>query len=157
MPVGPRASRCGPAPAGLGRRSKEVWYALPTCYAHGEGQTSRGIWSYIEMSRNLSLLLLLAAAVLEAGGDWLIRKGIHTPSWQRVGWFAIGAMALFVYGWTVNRPPWNFGELLGLYMVFFFLAAQVISYFLLKEPLRGPVVAGGLLIMSGGLVIFLSK
>jgi small multidrug resistance family-3 protein len=66
-------------------------------------------------------------------------------------------VVLFVYGWTVNRPPWNFGELLGLYVVFFFLAAQFISVVLLKEPLRGPVVAGGLLIMGGGLVIFLSK
>jgi len=42
-------------------------------------------------------------------------------------------------------------------VVFFFIAAQGISYFLLHEPLRGAVVAGGLLIMSGGLVIFLSK
>ena len=103
------------------------------------------------MSKFASVLLLLLAALLEAGGDWLVRKGIHTLSWHRLGWFAI------VYGWTVNRPPWNFGELLGLYVVFFFLAAQAISYFLLKEPMRAPIVAGGLLIMSGGLVIFLSK
>jgi small multidrug resistance family-3 protein len=109
------------------------------------------------MSKFTSVLLLLVAALLEAGGDWLVRKGIHALSWQRVGWFAVGAVVLFVYGWTVNRPPWNFGELLGLYVVFFFLAAQFISVVLLKEPLRGPVVAGGLLIMSGGLVIFLSK
>ena len=109
------------------------------------------------MSKFASVLLLLLAALLEAGGDWLVRKGIHTLSWQRVGWFAIGAVVLFVYGWTVNRPPWNFGELLGLYVVFFFLAAQAISYFLLHEPVRAPVIAGGLLIMSGGLVIFLSK
>ena len=99
----------------------------------------------------------MAAALLEAGGDWMVRRGIHAPSWQRVTWFAAGGALLFVYGWTVNRPPWDFGELLGLYLVFFFLAAQAISYFLLREPLRGPVVAGGLLIMSGGLVIFLSK
>jgi len=109
------------------------------------------------MSKFASVLLLLLAALLEAGGDWLVRKGIHTLAWQRAGWFALGAVVLFVYGWTVNRPPWNFGELLGLYVVFFFVAAQAISYFLLKEPLRLPVVFGGLLIMSGGLVIFLSK
>jgi small multidrug resistance family-3 protein len=111
----------------------------------------------VEMSKLASILLLLLAAFLEAGGDWLVRKGLHTFSWQRVGWFAVGAAVLFVYGWTVNRPPWNFGELLGLYVVFFFLASQLISYFLLKEPMRGAVVAGGVLIMSGGLVIFLSK
>lgn len=109
------------------------------------------------MSKFASVMLLLLAAMLEAGGDWVVRKGIHTASWQRAGWFAMGAVVLFVYGWTVNRPPWNFGELLGLYVVFFFIAAQFISCVLLKEPLRGPVIAGGLLIMSGGLVIFLSK
>jgi drug/metabolite transporter superfamily protein YnfA len=122
----------------------------------GEARAGR-LWSYIRMSKLASVLLLFVAALLEAGGDWLVRKGIHTLSWQRVAWFAVGAVVLFVYGWTVNRPPWNFGELLGLYVVFFFVAAQGISYFLLHEPLRGAVVAGGLLIMSGGLVIFLSK
>jgi small multidrug resistance family-3 protein len=109
------------------------------------------------MSKLASILLLFLAALLEAGGDWLVRKGLHTVSWPRVGWFVLGAVVLFAYGWTVNRPPWNFGELLGLYVVFFFIAAQIISVFLLKEPLRMPVLAGGLLIMSGGLVIFLSK
>jgi drug/metabolite transporter (DMT)-like permease len=42
-------------------------------------------------------------------------------------------------------------------VVFFFVSAQAISYFLLQEPLRGPVLAGGLLIVAGGLVIYLSK
>jgi len=87
----------------------------------------------------------------------MVRRGIHAFSWQRALWFVMGAGLLFVYGWTVNRPPWKFGELLGLYVVFFFLAAQATSYFLLKETLRGPVLAGGLLIVSGGLVIYFSK
>jgi small multidrug resistance family-3 protein len=109
------------------------------------------------MSKSVSVLILLGAAILEAGGDWVVRKGLHANAGQRVLWFALGAAVLFAYGWSVNRPPWNFGELLGLYVVFFFLVAQFISYFLLKETLRGPVLAGGLLIVSGGLVIFLSK
>ena len=109
------------------------------------------------MSKYVSVLVLLSAAILEAGGDWIVRKGMHALSWQRALWFAVGAAVLFAYGWTVNRPPWNFGELLGLYVVFFFLVAQAISYFLLKETLRGPVLAGGALIVSGGLVIFLGR
>jgi hypothetical protein len=109
------------------------------------------------MSKYVALVLLLGAALLEAGGDWLVRRGLHAAAWRRAAWFAAGAVVLFAYGWTVNRPPWNFGELLGLYVVFFFLAAQAISYFLLHETLRAPVLAGGLLIVSGGLVIFLSK
>src|ERR1017187_1227146 len=103
------------------------------------------------MSKFASVLLLLLAALLEAGGDWLVRKGIHTLAWQRTGWFAVGAGVVFVYGRPGNRPPWNFGARLGLCVVFFFIASQGISYFLRREPMRGAVVAGGLLIMSGGL------
>src|SRR5664279_2405742 len=109
------------------------------------------------MSKTAAILLLLGAAILEAGGDWIVRKGIHASSWQRALWFAAGAAILFAYGWTVNRPPWKFGELLGLYVVFFFLVAQTISYFVLKETPSRPVFVGGLLIAGGGLVIFFSK
>jgi small multidrug resistance family-3 protein len=109
------------------------------------------------MSRYVSVLLLLGAALIEAGGDWMVRSGMRASSWQRALWFVTGAAVLFAYGWTVNRPPWKFGELLGLYVVFFFLAAQAVSYFVLKETLPRPVLVGGLLIVSGGLVIFLSK
>jgi small multidrug resistance family-3 protein len=109
------------------------------------------------MSRYVALLLLLGAALIEAGGDWMVRSGMRASSWQRAAWFVMGAAVLFAYGWTVNRPPWKFSEVIGLYVVFFFLSAQAISYFLLKETLPRPVLAGGLLIVSGGLVIFLSK
>jgi small multidrug resistance family-3 protein len=109
------------------------------------------------MSKYVSVLLLIGAALLEAGGDWIVRTGMRASSWQRALWYAMGAAVLFAYGWTVNRPPWKFGELLGLYVVFFFLTAQAISYFVLKEALPRPVLVGGALIVSGGLVIFLSK
>jgi small multidrug resistance family-3 protein len=110
------------------------------------------------MSRYVAVSLLLVAALSEAGGDWMVRVGMRaTSSWQRAAWFVMGAAVLFAYGWTVNRPPWRFSELIGLYVVFFFLSAQAISYFLLKETLPRPVLIGGLLIVSGGLVIFLSK
>jgi small multidrug resistance family-3 protein len=109
------------------------------------------------MSRYVSVSLLLGAALIEAVGDGIVRVGMRTSSWQRGLYYVVGAAVLFAYGWTVNRPPWKFGELLGLYVVFFFLAAQAVSYFVLKETLPRPVLVGGLLIVSGGLVIFLSK
>lgn len=109
------------------------------------------------MSKLASVVLLLTGALLESVGDYLVRRGLHSTAWQRAVWFLAGAVVLFVYAWAINRAPWKFGELIGLYVVFFFLAAQAISIFLLKEPLRGPLMAGGLLIVSGGLVIFLSK
>jgi hypothetical protein len=109
------------------------------------------------MTRLTSVLLLLLAATLEAGGDWAVRKGMAAAPLWRFAWFLGGALILFAYGWTVNRPPWSFGELIGVYVVFFFLVAQAISYFLLKEPLPRPILYGGPLIVAGGLVIVLSK
>jgi small multidrug resistance family-3 protein len=101
-------------------------------------------------------LLLLLAATLEAGGDALVRVGLHSPSFAaRAGLFAAGAIVLFAYGVTVNSPPWDFGKLLGVYVTLFFVVAQLINlvFFGVKPDL--PIYAGGALILGGGLVITL--
>jgi len=67
--------------------------------------------------------------------------------------FVAGAVILFLYGWTVNRPPWDFGRLLGLYVVFFFVIAQLISYLVFHQKPSPAVIVGGILISSGGIVI----
>jgi len=103
----------------------------------------RRIWCDGEMSKTLSILLLLIAAILEAGGDASIRKGISAASWQRALWFLFGAALLFGYGYTVNRPPWRFGELLGLYVVFFFVVAQFQALVLFHETPSTAVWLGG--------------
>lgn len=72
------------------------------------------------MSRTAAILILLVAATLEAVGDAIIRVGLHsTTILHRYAMFAIAAVVLFGYGWSVNAPPWDFGKLLGLYVVFF--------------------------------------
>src|SRR5215469_13036757 len=72
-----------------------------------------------------SFLLLFLAAALEAGGDALVRLGLHggSPA-ARIGFLAAGAAVLFAYGLAVNLPAWNFGRLLGVYVTLFFLVAQ---------------------------------
>ncbi len=106
------------------------------------------------MSRNTSILILLLAATLEAGGDAIIRVGLHTTStWPRNLMFAAAAVVLFAYGWVVNAPPWDFGKLLGLYVVFFFLIAQIVSWLFFKQPPTPMILLGGALIVAGGVVI----
>src|ERR1700685_2653937 len=110
------------------------------------------------MSRPVALLILFAAAVLEAGGDAVVRAGIHTSQIaSRVTLFLLGGCILFAYGWVVNAPPWDFGKLLGIYVVFFFVVAQLISFFAFGQKPSTPLLIGGLLIVSGGLVIGLAK
>ena len=72
------------------------------------------------MSAPLILLILFTAALLEAGGDALVRYGLlATTGVVRFLFFLIGASVLFLYGYVVNSPPWKFGDLLGVYVVFF--------------------------------------
>lgn len=106
--------------------------------------------------RSGTALMLLLAAILEAGGDALIRTGLDTPSLvRRLMLFLAGGLILFTYGYAVNAPRWDFGRLLGIYVVFFFIAAQVISWLAFGQKPSLPICVGGALIVSGGLLIFL--
>ena len=54
----------------------------------------------------LAALLLPLAALLEAGGDAVIRRGLHGRSLVLL---AVGAAILFAYGVLVNTAPWAVG------------------------------------------------
>ncbi len=104
---------------------------------------------------NLTILLvLILAALLEAGGDALARSGLHAAALPvRLGFFAVGAVVLFSYGITVNLPNWDFGRLLGVYVVLFFLVAQLINLVVFGVRPGAPILCGGALIVAGGLLM----
>jgi len=102
----------------------------------------------------MTILLLFAAALLEAGGDALIRSGLHSSTiMARTSFFLVGAIVLFSYGYVVNAPPWDFGSLLGVYVVFFFIHAQLISWLVFRQRPTVPVLLGGAFILIGGFII----
>lgn len=106
------------------------------------------------MNNFLILLTLTVAATLEAGGDALARSGLHAHALAaRLGFFAAGALVLFTYGVTVNLPPWDFGKLLGVYVALFFVVAQLINLFAFGVRPGLPILAGGALILAGGLLM----
>jgi drug/metabolite transporter (DMT)-like permease len=110
------------------------------------------------MSRTTAILILLLAAMLEASGDAIMRAGLHkTLLWQKICLFSLAGLVLFAYGWTVNSPPWDFGKLLGLYVVFFFLTAQAISWLFFRQVPSFSVVLGGMFIIAGGVIISIAK
>jgi len=106
------------------------------------------------MNSTAALLVLLLAAALEAGGDALVRTGLHSGSIPlRAAFFAAGAGVLLAYGLIVNTPPWDFGKLLGVYVALFFVVAQVINLVVFRVPPSLPIYMGGALILGGGLVV----
>ena len=106
----------------------------------------------------VTVLLLLVSAFLEAGGDALVRLGIRTTSGiTRALMFGAGGLVLFAYGCLVNAAPWDFGRLIGVYVVFFFLVAQAIAWFLFGQPPPRGVWLGGMFIVLGGAIIAVSS
>ncbi len=102
----------------------------------------------------LVISVLFMAALLEAGGDALVRSGLHAPlPSERFVRVVIGGLVLLLYACIVNAPPWNFGRLIGVYVVFFFLIAQMISWGAFHQPPAVATWLGGALILAGGAII----
>ena len=101
-------------------------------------------------------LLLLLAALLEVGGDALVRAGMRGEgAAARAGLIAAGAAALLAYALAVNGPAWDFGKSLGVYVALFFIAAQAVDFAAFGVRPDLPLVVGGALIVAGGAVITL--
>ena len=110
------------------------------------------------MRYSVSLVVLLLAACVEAGGDALIRVGLHSSTHLRAALFlGLGGLALISYGSLVNAPPWDFGRVIGVYVACFFLVAQLISWFGFGQKPAPMVLLGGALILAGGCVVSLAK
>jgi len=108
------------------------------------------------MSPALTLLFLTGAALLEAGGDALVRLGMdNSGRTLRLALMAAGAVVLFSYGYMVNAPRWHFGRLLGIYVPLLFVTAQAMAWIALREKPSPAILIGGALIVSGGAVIWL--
>ena len=117
----------------------------------------RGV-SRILSTFGVPFLVLSGAALLEVLGDSCFQSALRRSSGAgRIGWIALGVLILGLYGLTVNLPRWDFGRLLGVYVVFFFFAAQVVAKIRFHQTMTLPIRVGGLLIAAGGLVISLWK
>jgi small multidrug resistance family-3 protein len=62
-------------------------------------------------------------------------------------------LSLATYGLLVNAPRWEFGKLLGVYVVLFFLLAQIVARVKFGQSPTLPILIGGALILAGGVII----
>jgi hypothetical protein len=101
-----------------------------------------------------ALAVLTLAAFLEAWGDSFFQVGFYRSTGiGRVLALIAGAVVLSAYGSVVNVPRWDFGKLLGAYVVLFFLMAQLLNRVRFHQSPTPPIYAGGALIVVGGLIV----
>jgi len=98
----------------------------------------------------LAWIIFIAAATLEVGGDAVVRAGLK----GRGALFIAGGMLLLgLYGLVVNRVPWDFSKLLGVYVAVFAVVSILAGRYLFRESIPPSTWLGLGIIVLGGLVI----
>ena len=80
-------------------------------------------------------MVFVASAVLEVGGDALIRAGLRG---ERLALVVGGFLILGSYGLLLNTMTWDFTRLLGMYIAVFALTSALFGCFRVsrKRPHR---------------------
>lgn len=95
-------------------------------------------------------MVFIAAALLEVGGDAVIRKGLHGNFF----WFILSGFAMLgCYGVVVNTVKWDFSRLLGVYVAVFAVVSVLAGRLVFKESIPLSTWLGLSIIVVGGAVI----
>jgi small multidrug resistance family-3 protein len=98
----------------------------------------------------LAWFVFIAAAILEVGGDAIIRKGLRGG----IVWYIIlGFLVLGSYGVVVNTVKWDFSRLLGVYVAVFAVVSVLTGRLVFKETVPPSTWIGLAIIVIGGAVI----
>jgi drug/metabolite transporter superfamily protein YnfA len=105
--------------------------------------------------RNLNIpmaawLIFLGSALLEVGGDAVVRRGLRGAN---VIIILAGGLMLAAYGLLVNMVKWDFSRLLGVYVAVFALVSVMCGRFVFGESVPNSTWMGLAIIIAGGMVI----
>jgi small multidrug resistance family-3 protein len=95
-------------------------------------------------------IVFIAAAILEVGGDAVVRKGLRGGGLIII---MIGFAMVGCYGLVVNMVKWDFSKLLGVYVSIFALVSILFGRFVFKESIPAATWIGLCVIMCGGMII----
>ena len=100
------------------------------------------------------IVFILIATIFEVSGDALVRTAIYKHAGLiRIGFMGIGAALLFMYGFSLNLAPVEFGQVVGLYIATLFIVWQVITFIAFRSIPTVPIIIGGAMVIAGGLII----
>ncbi len=95
-------------------------------------------------------LVFIGAAILEVGGDAVVRKGLRGSGLVLI---MTGFAMLGCYGVVVNMVKWDFSKLLGVYVAVFAVISILFGRFVFKESIPSATWAGLAVIICGGMII----
>jgi small multidrug resistance family-3 protein len=93
--------------------------------------------------------LLIGAALLEVGGDALVRIGLQRRPIPMIA----GAVCLVTYGVVLNMGTLDFGRLMGAYIATFFVVSQIIAALLFGQIPAPRAIAGGVMMLAAAALI----
>ncbi|HAM50333.1 MAG TPA: hypothetical protein DCP92_06420 [Nitrospiraceae bacterium] len=95
-------------------------------------------------------LVFIGAAILEVGGDAVVRKGLRGSAPIII---LIGCAILGSYGVVVNMVKWDFSKLLGVYVAIFALISVLFGRFVFQENVPNATWIGLAVIVCGAMII----
>jgi small multidrug resistance family-3 protein len=101
-------------------------------------------------SKTQAVIVLVVAALLEVGGDAIIRKGLRGSGLALV---ALGFVVLGGYGVVVNLLHVDFSRLLGAYVGVFAIVSVLFGKLVFAERVANTTWLGLAVILLGSLII----
>lgn len=98
----------------------------------------------------LAWLIFIGAAILEVGGDAVVRKGLRGSNLIII---MMGCAMLGFYGVVVNTVKWDFSKMLGVYVAIFALISVLFGRFMFKENIPNTTWIGLMIIICGAMII----
>ena len=98
----------------------------------------------------IAWLIFIGAALLEVGGDAVVRKGLRGSGLLII---VMGGFMLGCYGLVVNMVRWDFSKLLGVYVAVFALISILFGRFVFNENIPTATWIGLIVIIGGGMII----
>lgn len=98
----------------------------------------------------LAWLIFAASALLEVGGDAVMRHGLRS---KKISPILLGFLMLGGYGILVNTVRWDFSRLLPVYVGVFAFVSVLFGRLVFRETVQPSTWFGLALILTGCIVI----